>query len=472
MKKFIALFMAFLMVMSFGVSGFAAETAEEKESNDDAKTATAFGFGTTIKGALEVADDKDYFSFTSDAAGLASVSLAHNEIVDASKNLAFFAITVYDAGLKEIVSFNSTGADKTVASPSFAIDAETTYYVMVEMGTVHNENLEYSITASFDKGAYTEKEPNNQAATATNLELSTSGNAKHYFGTIASTGKDVDFYRIAPSKQGVIYIYLYNGATPSDFKATLYTHDEFEDGQLREVPITAIEINSNEDSKMSVGIGVAKKEYMLKIEGTNNKTGGYRTRVFFEPKTVTECEYNNEGGDANVIALEKNIQANISYAPDVDFFKFKAGDNNIGYKISIASLNKDSKNAGSWLVTVRDGSTQAPLKGSEKVEVKAGTSVFIPTEKLVAGRWYYIEVTKGGTLNTEVYEIKVNAIVPVKDDDKDDSNEVSFGDQIAIYWGQFWKNFEGWFEQIDVMSIVKDIASSVVTVFTLLFSMA
>ncbi|MBQ2841671.1 MAG: hypothetical protein IJE72_01390 [Clostridia bacterium] len=468
-KSILALLMAFLMLMSVAVTGSAATVAEEKEPNNDKATASAFGFGTEIKGALGESTDNDWYSFTSDAAGLACVTMKHDEIADASKNLAYFEIVIYDAGLKQLTSFRSTGAEKTTASPSFAIDAGATYYVKVKMGTVHSEALEYSLIASFDKGAFTEKEPNNQSATATNLELSTKGNAKHYYGTIASTGNDVDFYRVAPSAKGVIYLYLYNGSSRSDFKATLYTHDETVDGRLREVPISSIEINSNEDSKTSVAIGVDAREYMLKVEGLNGKTGGYRTRVFFEAASDAEWEYNGIESEANTIAVGKSVRGTISQPSDVDFYKFKAvGEDNIGFDISLGSYDKNSKAEGSWYITVKDAATGAVVKETFKDEVKAGEPTVISTDALVAGRFYYVIVEKGGNYNSEIYKLSITAIEPEKDDN--DTDELDFFEQIKVYWGMFWKNFEGWFEQINIPAIIESIAGSVATVFTMLFS--
>ena len=174
-KSILALLMAFVMLMSFAVTGSAANStaiAEEKEANNEFKTATAFGFATQIKGVLGASTDVDYYSFTSDADGLATVTLAHNEIVDSSADIAYFEITVYDSAEKQVAMFRSTGAEKETVSPSFAISAKATYFIKVEMASIHSSTLEYSVTASFDKGALTEKEPNDLAATSTTLQLS------------------------------------------------------------------------------------------------------------------------------------------------------------------------------------------------------------------------------------------------------------------------------------------------------------
>ncbi len=446
-KSILALFMAFVMLMSFAVIGSAANTsavAEESEENGDFKTADAFGFATKIKGVLGDAGDNDYFSFTADSDGLATVAIAHNEITDASQDIAYFEVSVYDSAEKEIVTFRSTGAEKETVSPSFAITAKATYFIKVAMGSVHSETLEYSVTAAFDKGAHTEKEPNNQAATATNLELSTSGDAKPYYGTIASTGKDVDFYRVAPTKTGVLYIYLYNGNIPADFKATLYTHYEIANGVLTEEPITSITINSNEEVVKSVAIGVHAKEYMLKIEGDNGKTGGYRTRVFFQPVSDAEMEYNNLPHVSNTILVGEPLRGTISQETDVDVYSFKAGANNEGYKISLNLADATAPKTGSWYVTVTEGKNESVVGNIQRFEVKASDGAVIPTEALVAGRNYYIKVEKGSTLTKEIYKIGVTAIEPEKDPDKP-ATDGSFGDQIKAYFNIFWENnFSNW----------------------------
>ncbi|MBQ2847775.1 MAG: hypothetical protein IJE74_05910 [Clostridia bacterium] len=474
-KSILALLMAFVMLMSFAVTGFAATTAEEKEPNDAKETATAFGFGTEINGVLGEATDKDFYSFTSNAAGLATVTLEHDKIAGVNENLAYFAVVITNAEGKEIASFKSTGADEATTSPSFAIDAAATYYIKVEMGTVHSEALGYSLTASFDKGAYTEKEPNDSPSKATALELSKSGSAKHYYGTISPVAEgaaaDVDYYRVAPTAAGVIYLYLYNGSVRGDYKATLYAYKDTDAAALDDMIISEIEINSNEDSKISVAIGVGAKEYMLKVEGVNGTTGGYRTRVFFEAAKDAEQEFNNNTSRADSIAIGEALRGTVSYKNDVDVFKFKAAGSNNGYDISLGSYNAASKAEGTWYISVIDGESNAPVKNADKAEVKAGKATVISTEALTAGRTYYIVIEKGATLNTEIYQLKLSSIV-VEDDSDDKDDELSFGDQISVYWGQFWKNFEGWFEQIDIPAIISSIAQSVATVFTLLFSMS
>lgn len=474
-KSILALLMAFVMLMSFAVTGSAATVAEESEPNNDSKTATAFGFITEIKGALGDAADVDWYSFTNnDGAGLATLTLKHDEIVDANKDLAYFEVNIYESTAKKILAtFRSTGAQKAATSPSFSIDKGATYYVEVRMGTIHSESLAYSIIGSIDKGAYIEKEPNNLSATSTALELSTRGNAKIYYGSISPS--DVDWYRIVPSEKGVVYVYIYNGNTPSEFKATLYSHDEGKDGVLKEQPITSVSVNKNQESAVSVAVGVSKKEYMLKIEGVDDNIGGYKTRVFFEAASDAEAEYNGEEGFATDIELNKPLRGTISQSSDVDYFRFKAvGEDNVGFKISLGSVNEASTADGGWYITVTDAATKDIVAEIYEDEVKPGKATVFSTETLVAGRYYYIKITKGGTLDTEIYKLGITAIEPEKTDDGDVSG-LSFFEQIKVYWNEFMKNFEGWFEQINIMGIITNILPGIMeampALFTWLFSL-
>lgn len=472
-KSILALLMAFVMLMSFAAVGSAADAvATEKEDNGDFKTATAFGFATKIKGVLGTSDDEDYYSFTADSAGLATVTIAHNLIDDANKELAYFEVTVYDSAEKEQLVFRSTGTEKETVSQSFAISNGATYFVKVAMGTIHSDVLEYSIIASFDKGALVEKEPNNIASRATNLELSTKDNAKHYYGTIASTGADVDYYRVAPAKNGVIYLYIYNGNIPADFKATLYTHYEIEDGVLIEEEISSITINSNEEYAKSVAIGVYGKEYMLKIEGLNGKTGDYRTRVFYNPVSDAEMEYNNSEYLANSILVGSHLRGTISQAKDVDFFRFTAKKDEIHeITLSLAEANPDA--TGSWLITVIDGATEAIVEKTEKIDVKANDTYTVKFDKLVGGRNYYIRLEKGGTLNTDIYKLSVTSTKPENPD-----KPVSDGDffkQIVEYFTIFWGNFSEWVDEVNFIGIITGILPGIVKalpeLFTWLFSL-
>lgn len=446
-KSILALLMAFVMLMGVCVTGNAAAgdaVAEESEPNGAFTTADPFGFATKIKGTLEVATDEDYFSFTATAGGLATVTIAHNEITDASQDIAYFEVAVFDATEAKMVEFRSTGAEKETLSPSFAITSGATYFVVVKMGSIHSETLEYSITADFDSSARTEIEPNDQAATATNLELSTSGNAKPYYGTISASGNDVDFYRVAPSTTGVIYLYLYNGNIPGDFKATLYTHYEIANGVLSEEPITSITINTNEEVVKSVAIGVHAKEYMLKIESLNARNSDYRTRVFFQPVSDAEMEFNNLPHVNNTLLVGSPLRGTISHDTDVDFYSFQAAADDAGYKISLGLSDQASPKTGSWYITVTEGKNQGVVAGAQRLEVKATDTTVITAEDLVPGRNYYIKIEMGSTLTTEAYTIGVAAIEPT-DDPNPDPVPGGFFAQIKAYFEIFWNNnFADW----------------------------
>ncbi|MBR5561880.1 MAG: hypothetical protein IKW12_01910 [Clostridia bacterium] len=480
-KSILALLMAFVMLMSFAVTGSAANSdaiAEEKEANNSFKTATAFGFATKIKGILDESNDIDYYSFTANSAGLATVTIAHNLIEDANKDLAYFEITVYDGAEKEQLVFRSTGSEKETVSQSFAISQGATYFIKVEMGTIHSETLEYSVTASFDKGALVEKEPNNQAAVATPLELSKSGSAKIYYGNISSTGSDVDFYRVALAKNGVIYIYLYNGNIPGDFKATLYTHYETVDGVLIEEPITSVEINSNEEYKMSAAIGVYGKEYMLKVEGINGKTGDYRTRVFYQEVSDAEMEYNNKPNLYNSIPVGSSLRGTISHdtitSTDIDYYGFKATKDNVGYEISLSLADDKSPKTGSWYITVTEGKNAGVVAEANKIEVKAGETKVIKTGVLEAGRNYYIEVEAGSTHTAEIYRLSVKAIVPEEKPNPDEPTD--FWAQLKAYFQIFWdNNFKNWVDDgVNFIGMLSNLIPSIIqglpTLFTWLLS--
>ena len=474
-KSILAFLMAIVMLMSFAVTGSAATAAaiaEEKEPNGSYETATAFGFATKIKGVLGVATDVDYFSFTADADGLATVTIAHDEIVDASQDVAYFAITVTDASKKEVAAFRSTGAEKETVSPSFAVSAKATYFVKVEMASIHSDTLEYTLLASFEKNALTEKEPNNLAATATNLELSTSGVTKTYYGTISSNteeNKDVDFYRVAPSKDGVIYLYLYNGNTPSDFKATLYTHYEGKNGVLFKEEVTSISIDSNTDYAKSVAIGVYGKEYMLKVEGLNGKDGGYRTRVFYQAVSDAEKEYNNTPTYFTAIEVGKALRGTISQKGDVDCYGFNSTKDNVGYEVSIKLADDKSPKTGSWKVTIREGKNQGIVSSVENVEIKADKPVVITTGALPTDRNYYVIVEGGSTITTEIYKISIDKIV-AKEEEKPTESEKDFGTQIKEYFDQFWGNFVDWIDEVNFLGIIKDILPGVGAAMPTLFT--
>ena len=465
-KSLLALVLAMLIAFGGTFCAFAAEEPAETEPNNDAATADALGLGTSIKGKLAEATDEDYYALTVANSGLITVTLAHDVKTNADSTAPYFEVVVLDSEEEVIESFKSTGADATVAIDFTVIPGD--YYLVVKADRVHDETLEYTLSAKINNAALYETEPNNIISQATALTLSKKGAPKLYYGSI--TADDVDYYAVTFDAPCLALFGIYNTtANAGSYKASLIKVVDGIDGNPVEKNIGTIAIDENKTVMDSPLFGVNGGLYYLKVEGVGASTGGYQVRVYAGASNSTdEFEYNNEEKYANVISAGKSITGNIFDTADTDVFKFTASSANNGYEIKFVDYDgkKDITN-GQWSVEVINENGKVVI---EKSTVLNSEKLELATEKLASGT-YYIKVTAGNVLTGETYKLSLSEKKASADKEEvKDDGVTSFDEFIAgikaIDWSGFWKNFEGWFEYINVMGIVKDLMASVMDFIT------
>ncbi len=460
-KSFISLFLAVLMVA--GCMATASAAAGEKVPNDDVSSATLLKKEETLSDTLNTAEDKDYYKFTSDVIGLATVKIAHSALTGATAS--YFKVTVVDAAENVIDEFTSAGSSSSDLSAAFTVAKDAVYYVIVERGSVYDSSVTYSVSVSLDSTVLTETEPNNSEATAPAMSLSVSGNSKVYYGTL--TENDIDCYRVTLTKPGVLNLYLYNGATKTgNYKALLKTYSEGYEGEEELYDVTSISIAKNEASVMGPSVCVPEGDYTLVITGD---LGSYSTKVFFREAANIETEINDTAATADGIAVGTTYKATLDEVADVDYFKFAAVKDNKGFDFNFKAAAE-----GKWNVRILNSDKEPIDAKTAVIEVNATVNskeAKIETMPLEAGT-YYIEVTsakEGKDYNSDIYEISVTARNEALDDGEEE--EKSFIDRIKeLNWGSLWKNFEGWFDQINIMGMVSSITASIVTIITFLSS--
>ncbi len=463
-KSLLALILAMLIAFGGSICAFAAETAET-EDNGAVETADTISLDSSIKGKISDADDEDYYALTiedSTGSGLITISLAHDVKTNADPVMSYFVVTATDSDGNVIDYIKSAGTDSKV---SFDFSVNTgVYFIKVEMGNVLDETLEYTLSAKINKTALIEKEPNDTTSQATSLKLSKKGESNLYYGAI--TDGDVDYY-VANFTSPVLATFgIYNTASKTgNYKATLIKVVDGIDGETIQKIVGTIEIKDGEKVKDSPVFGVNGGIYFLKVEGVGASTGGYQVRVFAGSSSSTdEYEYNNEEKYANLLNEGKFFTGNIFDGNDVDVFKFKAPKKNNGYNVTLADFDgKKEITNGQWTVEVANENgdvicATTTVLNSEKVTVS--------TDVLTEGT-YYITVASGNVFTGETYKIDLDEKKKSEvEDDKDDgitSLEEFFANIKAIDWSGFWKNFEGWFEYINIIGIVKDIVPGIVS---------
>ncbi len=471
-KKLLALVLAMLVAMGSLVCASAVEDLSESEENNEFATADVFGIGTDIKAKLSDISDKDYFAFTAAESGLVTVTLKHDKKNAVDELATYFEAIVYDSGKNEIDSFKSKG-DDAEKSISFSVTPGA-YYVLVEKGSVVDTNLEYVLTASISKTALFEKEPNNISSFATPMTASKKGDPKNYYGAITSDdGLDVDYYKVDINSETLVMFGIYNTASKSgNYKASFIQLVDGQYGQPLEKEIGSVIINEGESSKDSPNFGVDKGVYYLKVQGVGNSTGGYQVRVYdfnSNGSVGLEHEYNNDAKYAQKIEIGKTITGELFDEKDIDVFYIDVPANNNGYEIILADFDgkKDVVN-GQWFLEVSDKNGHII---EEKMTITNAESTVAETEALQKGS-YYFEVSAGNVFTGETYKItiKEKKADPNKEPDPEKPSITTFTDLFKqlmnIDWSNFIKNFEGWFEFINIGGMLTDLLSSVAKFFT------
>lgn len=455
MKKFksaIALLLALIMVASCGMAAFAADGneatgVEEKESNNDYETANEFKLLDTVKGRLGVVDDVDYFSLDVNEAGIALITFTH-EVKGSSST--YFTVEVFGEDEKKETEFSVVGSDEKTFSTSFGVK-KGYHYVKVSKGQIEDTTLEYRFTMKVDTDARAEKEPNNSAATASEMDLSLSNFPKRYLGNLSDG--DEDYFVVNVPRSGFIYPYIYNtNGKKGEYKLTVSTYVEGENGIAELRNLGSIYILNSEESVMGEPIGVSQGRYYAKIEGT---IGGYETRIFFSESAETyESEYNNNFMNPDSFVIGKTIKGSLYDENDVDTFKFSVTKSNKNNKL-VVTPEASAKTTSKWTVTVSD------IEGTaiKTVDCSSAAPAEIALNDFEAGSYYVSVSTSKSYHDASRYTIST-----VKNEEKDEKN-LSFIDRIkAIDWSKFLNSFKGWLGKIDFIGITKSIYQSIKTI--------
>ncbi len=460
-KSILAFVMALIVAMSCFATAFAAEIREDDtdSKNNVISGATVFTAEDTATGVLQQGDT-DYYKFTVETAGLATVTIAHE--ANASE-LDYFVVEIIrlaeDNTEAVIASFKSAGNATQVASPAFGADAGD-YYVKVTEGNVKGSNLEYTLSFAVDTEALCETEPNDSYKDATAIELSTNYEAKKYAATISSAD-DADYYLVEVPAEGFIYFFIDNDTSAKgNYKVSLLTHIEGTAGVADDKTLGTVTVAAADSTKTSPSVGVEKGSYYLKVTGIDGSTGGYNVYALFYGYTGVESEFNGSFATADSIAVSEALDATIFDADDKDYYKFTSTADNLAFTVKVAPLESNTAD-GVWQVKIYDAQGNAVSGAIATASQSAAGEVVFTAEGMAAGT-YYIEVTAGSVVNTGYYQISIV-------DDEEVAPKMTFIERIKnLDWSGFIDNFNGWFLKIDFKSTIKAIGQSIIWLFSAL----
>lgn len=357
--------------------GFAETAFYETEPNNSVSRYTELSTGTTINGAASVyksnTSDTDYYMFKITDTGYSVLYFDHEASADSSTSIAW-KVSIVDINGNEYYNTSST-AEKTSFN-SGIMGLPPGYYFIIIDSHVYS-NVAYSLNLSFTKDDSIEAEFNENAETATPIEINT-----EKIGSLTYREKtaDKDFYSFIMDGDGFISVDFIHSELTED-------HDGWNVSILNEKGTTIYKSTSNWNQAIleTPNIGLPEGKYYIKIDSDdlyhNNMI--YRLVVRIVQNNGWETEPNNTPNDADIITLENPISGTmiengVNY--DTDWFKFNA-ESDMTLNITFSHIKTDEVGKEGWAISVIDKSgnilTSMTSDWNEdeksiKINVKAG----------------------------------------------------------------------------------------------------
>lgn len=432
-KSLLAMLLTCILVFSIFTVSFAEDkVTAEAEPNESTATATEFDMEGTATGSISDVADVDVFKFKPAKSGIGYVTIS-------AKGSDDYAVSVKDASGKELKAFVAAG--NSTDSDEFDLIADSEYYITLKANSTVTGSGSYVIEVTNSVYANAEKEPNNELAQATPVELDTAGNSKEYYGAVSSG--DADYFSFQ-AKQGYAFIELKKLAkTSGTIKAEIVT---IQTTGGSEKVIGEITNDKTDTYEMSADIGTKAYTYYIKVTGS----GAYTVKAHVRVNAENEYEPNDDSVYANTFTAGSRRFGNLSYVGDIDMFKITTtdADKNIALVFSADTSTSDKRNdpAGVWNVDILN---------SNKENIGSGTVTFDKTfEYNLAEKGagtYYIKVS-ASNYSKGAYIITTKAV--------DAPQSGNLWDRIkALDWAKFWNDnsFGELMKNVDLGKVLKTV---------------
>ncbi len=442
LKMIVSVILAVIMTAGALTVAF-ADDAVTPDGNDDKESATAITSADGAKGAIASMTDVDFYSFEITEEGIYNAVLSHTatEIVQNC-----FKVTVIKADETVAALANVKGTDAKTLSSDFYAKAGK-YFVKVTSADVL-DSAEYTISVQKAAYKFTESEPNNEKAGATQITLAAQQKqfSEPHYG-VAEYG-DTDFYKFSTDAKGFVQIKLYNSSSVNiDLRATVYN--------AKDNLIAVFDLASNQEETVSSDIPVEKSTYYLKIEATGSLTGGYSVAVSMTADNVGEKDFNDIIAAAENLTGGRTIAGAISYKEDVDFYKVDS-KRDIIVKIQCDKADGRNKTDATWTVSLCDENGNPTETHTLTYSGELGID-FTGRDSGV----YYIRISSGTNYTDGNYLITGEAVEPVPE-------EKPFWDQFTELLKKFWVN-SGFKEFIEILFKNENIAGAFISAIKSIF---
>ncbi|MBP3284566.1 MAG: hypothetical protein J6M02_03610 [Clostridia bacterium] len=267
----------------------------EKEPNNDAKTAMLIEANRKVTGNLQASSDTDYYMVEVEEAGTIQLRLNFDD--EAAYNVTLYSEA--DGKLKQLqsVKFSSEVKNENCTQTGDRVRVEKgVYYVKIasSWSGYSNEDYVFTLIHNFEKYGAFEKEPNEDAKTATEIfkdEMIT-GNM--------SSSRDVDFYMADMRYGGTVVLKM---LVPENAQYSVVIYRE-ENGALKKVQSETYKQTNSQNVELVSGkeFEINYGRYYFKVTSTKYSNVDYGLVITDKQEEVLPVSPNGK----NVIILQLN----------------------------------------------------------------------------------------------------------------------------------------------------------------------
>jgi len=290
-----------------------ASESYEVEDNKYFDLSNYVELGTNCSGTLNTDNDLDYYKITIKDNGSFSYSLKVNKDCDLSFG---YRITFFNSNQDELYSYG--GIEENFYQDNLML-APGDYYIKVENSTKNyatEASAIYTLSTSFTKIDYCEKEDNSNFKDATSIDLNNS-----YVGTLY-INNDADYYKFTIKEGGSLnYTLKVNKDYDLSFgyKLSLFNSDQDE----------LFSFGGIQENFYQNNLILAPGDYYIKVENSTYNYATDKSAIYTLNTTFTGIN-NCENEDNNVIKKAMDIKLNTKYTGEI-----LTGDDEDWYQIKI-----------------------------------------------------------------------------------------------------------------------------------------
>ncbi|MGN0654622.1 MAG: fibronectin type III domain-containing protein [Oscillospiraceae bacterium] len=364
-----------------------AKSTYESESNDSYSTADKITLGESMTGVISSYDDCDYYKITPTENGKISIKFKHT-YEDSYDDWNIYVYMYNNGTYTQLSSDNvDLNSNEAISIPYIGAVANRTYYICVSMCCSGTVGKQYTISTSFTKSNYYEKELNNVYSTATKVTLGHS-----YSGTI-NNNDDKDYYKIIPSDNGKISISFNHQYEDSYDDWNVYIY-RYLNGEYIELSSNNIDLNGNEVVSLPYIGAVKNGIYYVCVSRCCSGVVGknYTLKTNFTSSQYYEKEPNNVYSKSTNVILNNTYSGNINNNDDEDVYKVVAP---MKGKISITFNHVFADSYDDWNVYIYKYSNgEYSQLSCTNVDLNSNSKTVLPAVGTVKNGMYYIKVSK------------------------------------------------------------------------------